>query len=442
MLIIIINTFTTAFYASYSKSPKDHEAGLKVLEVCDSIFLGIYTMEFALKVYISPRAFFFNGFNCFDTVVLVLSYSQYILSRTGTDNLGVFKVLRSVRALRPLRSISFVGGLQVIVTALLNTLRTSFLHIITLLSVIMFVFGIMGYYLFGYGEDNQTDWGSFPKSALSLFVLVTAEGWPDIESNFRSGPEPGPAYSWSRVYIVCFLFLGHFIFSNLFVAVLIDQIDEATTANHIKSNIKRKMELERRRRKIEIHQKNEIEQIMKNAKVAGRLEKFRNSLLIKYQLLKNDEFIKTKGTIHCHPLWVMCFDKEYQGMLHQSGNNLQFHRETCIVLGALLTETERLAGGAEEGRDPGTEYCRYGLPRDDRRGAVQHEGSLPNRLKRCLNNLRHCTENNSRGCIQGCRGSCWGASCRSRLPSVCRGAKPPRPASQVIEVRPVCNMVD
>ena len=59
-----------------------------------------------------------------------------------------------------------------IVTALLNTLRTSFLHIITLLSVIMFVFGIMGYYLFGYGEENQTDWGSFPKSALR-YVQVT-----------------------------------------------------------------------------------------------------------------------------------------------------------------------------------------------------------------------------------------------------------------------------
>ena len=78
MIIIIINTFTTAFYASYSKSPKDHVVGLKVLEICDSIFLGIYTMEFALKVYIRPRAFFFNGFNCFDTVVLVLSYSQVI----------------------------------------------------------------------------------------------------------------------------------------------------------------------------------------------------------------------------------------------------------------------------------------------------------------------------------------------------------------------------
>ena len=36
-----------------------------------------------------------------------------ILMKFGSDNLGVFKVLRSIRALRPLRSVSFVGGLQV-----------------------------------------------------------------------------------------------------------------------------------------------------------------------------------------------------------------------------------------------------------------------------------------------------------------------------------------
>ena len=56
-------------------------------------------------------------------------------------------------------------------------------------------------------------------SPFSLFVLVTAEGWPDIDTKLNS------MQPWSKVYIICFLFIGHFVFSNLFVAVIIGQID-------------------------------------------------------------------------------------------------------------------------------------------------------------------------------------------------------------------------
>ena len=44
---------------------------------------------------------------------MLLTLQQLILVKIGVDNLGVFKVLRSIRALRPLRSVSFIGGLQV-----------------------------------------------------------------------------------------------------------------------------------------------------------------------------------------------------------------------------------------------------------------------------------------------------------------------------------------
>ena len=60
---------------------------------------------------------------------------------------------------------------------------------------------------------------------FSLFVLVTAEGWPTIELDLNH-VTPVPAMSWSRAYIILFLFIGHFVFSNLFVAVIIGQIDK------------------------------------------------------------------------------------------------------------------------------------------------------------------------------------------------------------------------
>ena len=76
MTIILINTLTTAFYATFSKHPSTYKLELQILEILDAIFLAIYTIELVLKVWIKPRSFFYNGFNCFDFFVLVLSYSQ------------------------------------------------------------------------------------------------------------------------------------------------------------------------------------------------------------------------------------------------------------------------------------------------------------------------------------------------------------------------------
>lgn len=53
-------------------------------------------------------------FTASTTIVVLYHYSfQLVLSQTGAKNLGVIKVMRSLRALRPLRSISLIGGLQV-----------------------------------------------------------------------------------------------------------------------------------------------------------------------------------------------------------------------------------------------------------------------------------------------------------------------------------------
>ena len=76
MGIILINTVTTALYATMSRKPAAFEMELICLEAVDSFFLGIYTVEFVLKLSARPRGFFHNGFNCFDVVVLIMSYAQ------------------------------------------------------------------------------------------------------------------------------------------------------------------------------------------------------------------------------------------------------------------------------------------------------------------------------------------------------------------------------
>ena len=55
----------------------------------------------------------------------------------------------------------------------------------------------------------------------SLFILITAEGWTDVMKSLKNGGENFGIY----FFIISFLFIGHFIFGNLFVAVVIEQID-------------------------------------------------------------------------------------------------------------------------------------------------------------------------------------------------------------------------
>ena len=83
----------------------------------------------------------------------------------------------ALRTLRILKSISFFKGLQVLVTALIQTFRTSILYLMILLLVLMFLFATMGFNFFGSdpGSDKK-HWGSFGSAMLSLFTLVTVSG--------------------------------------------------------------------------------------------------------------------------------------------------------------------------------------------------------------------------------------------------------------------------
>ena len=71
-----------------------------------------------------------------------------------------------------------------------------------LLVMLMYVFAIMGYYLFGQRDSGAADeyyWGNLGAAFLTLFVYVTADGWTavidsagvngvDYTSKFTSSP--------------------------------------------------------------------------------------------------------------------------------------------------------------------------------------------------------------------------------------------------------------
>ena len=66
------------------------------LMAVDNIFLGIYLMEFVMKIYAEPLGYWKNYYNLFDFSVLMISSVQSILTALnfGQTGLMVLKVIR------------------------------------------------------------------------------------------------------------------------------------------------------------------------------------------------------------------------------------------------------------------------------------------------------------------------------------------------------------
>lgn len=110
----------------------------------DTMFLTLYTIEMMLKIiglgFIFNRgAYLRDAWNILDFIIVVTAYIPLIL-QGGSLNLSG---LRAFRVLRPLKSISSIDGLKVIVSALLSSLPLLRDTIIVLV-FFFFIFAIAG----------------------------------------------------------------------------------------------------------------------------------------------------------------------------------------------------------------------------------------------------------------------------------------------------------
>lgn len=180
------------------------------------LILGIFILEAAIKIISeAPRIdrYFRQGWNIFDFSIIVAS-----LLPTGE-----FATLaRLVRVLRVTRIISAIPELRLIISTLLRSLP-GMAHIVMLLGVLFYIYGVTGYYLFH--KIDPQNWGNLGMCLLTLFGVVTLETWVDKMSIIL----PSMPYAW--VYFVSFIVLGTFTFINLFVAVVINNLSEAKKEN-------------------------------------------------------------------------------------------------------------------------------------------------------------------------------------------------------------------
>ncbi len=185
----------------------------QLLQAASDFILLVFIAEAAIKIIaVAPKLsrYFGSGWNLFDFSVVLLS----LVPSTGEFAM----IARLARLLRVMRLISTIPELRMIVTTLVKSLP-GMMHVVLLMSVIFYIYAVAGFHLFS--EHDPELWGTLGLSLLTLFRVVTLEDWTDV---MYTAMEMNP-YSW--LFFVSFVVVGTFVIINLFIAVVLNNLDEA-----------------------------------------------------------------------------------------------------------------------------------------------------------------------------------------------------------------------
>lgn len=141
-----------------------------LLEQLESIFLVIFTAECFLKIIaygllLHSGAYLRSVWNILDFVIVVIGLLSILLSSVGTENFDV-KALRAFRVLRPLRLVSGVPSLQVVLNAIIKAM-VPLLHIALLVIFVIVIYAIIGLELFS-GKLHSTCFDVLTGKILAL----------------------------------------------------------------------------------------------------------------------------------------------------------------------------------------------------------------------------------------------------------------------------------
>ncbi|KAJ8022945.1 Cation channel sperm-associated protein 3 [Holothuria leucospilota] len=153
----------------------------------------------------------------------------------------------------------------------------------------MFLFSIMGYYFFGYkssdAESDKEHWGDLGKAMLTLFSYVTVEGWTDLQAELDKRDMHG-----SRIYTIIFIFMGHFIFTNVFIGLVIMNIHEATENYRRDQEIEREQIVQRKKEYMIQRQHNEVRQMLEKQN-RGDYTNFYDMVKEFQSTLRHDDYV-------------------------------------------------------------------------------------------------------------------------------------------------------
>jgi voltage-gated sodium channel len=232
VLALILISSALVGMETYPTFAPDTEIGKIILHIQDAI-LWFFVLEIALKIGAcgsKPWVYFLNPWNLFDLAIVAVCFLPF-----GSQFAVVFRMARLLRALRLL---TILPDMQVLVTALLRAIP-SLGYVGVLLLLHFYIYAVMGTFLFGHNDPVR--FGKLHSSMLTLFQVLTLEGWNDVLNTQFLGsdltydqewiaiagpqrishPQPGKA----AAFFVTFILVGTMVMLNLFTGVIISSME-------------------------------------------------------------------------------------------------------------------------------------------------------------------------------------------------------------------------
>ena len=230
-VLVGIETYTE-LHARYAHS----------FNLTDQIIIYIFLVEIILKLLSHgkmPWDYFRDPWNVFDFIIVAVCFIPHV-------DTHYVMVLRLARILRVFRVISIFPKLQLLVNALLKSIP-SMGYVVVLLFLIFYIYAVVGSFLFA--KTDPVHFGTLHTSMITLFKLLTLEGWTDIMNIQLYGTaDPAAEYTLKIVsyrsvfYFVSFILLGAMIIMNLFIGVIMNSMQESQ--NELQKVLMRKQKTE------------------------------------------------------------------------------------------------------------------------------------------------------------------------------------------------------
>ena len=210
LFVVVIIIFSALLIGA--KTYSIPEPYMTVLNAVDSAITFIFLAEILIRFFATPQKsrFFRNGWNLFDTLVVVISLVPIEHSETAV-------IGRLVRIFRVLRMVSIIPELRTLLNSLLRALP-QLGYVLLLMFIIYYIYAAVGTTLFA--PVNAVLWGDISISMLTLFRVMTFEDWTDVMY------ETMTVYPLSWIYYLTFIFLTTFAFLNMVIGVVVNVLED------------------------------------------------------------------------------------------------------------------------------------------------------------------------------------------------------------------------
>lgn len=195
-----------------------------VLSLIDKLIIACFTIEIALKIISNgkrPWVYFSDPWNVFDFIIVAICLIPF-------NDTHYFAVFRILRVLRIFRMITVFPKLRLIIGALLKSIP-SMGYIVMLIGILFYIYAIVGVFVFG--ETDPMHFGDLHHAFVTLFKVLTLEGWTDIMNVhiFEESVHKNMQIIslWPFLYFASFILIGAMIIMNLFIGVIMNSMEES-----------------------------------------------------------------------------------------------------------------------------------------------------------------------------------------------------------------------